>query len=107
VPEDPGAPNIRVKLPGACAAGPGGDAGAEFRFSGSELAGIGELKILVNSPGDDWLGGSAGGGTASGGTGRADGSGVAGPGDLNIRVNSPGPSRLAGAGGSGCWAGAC
>jgi len=106
IPEEPGPPNIRVKLPGACGAGFGGDTGAEFKFSGSELAGIGALKNLVNSPGDEWLAGSAGGG-ASGGAGRGGGSGLAGPGELKIRVNSPGSSRLAGAGGSGCGAGAC
>jgi len=107
VPEDPGAPNIRVKPPGLCGAGSGGDTGVEFRLSGSELAGIGALKNLVNSPGDEWLGGSADGGAMLGGADRGDGSGLTGPGELNIRVNSPAPSRLAGTCGSCCGAGAC
>jgi hypothetical protein len=95
MPEDPGAPNILVKLPGSRGAGSGGATGAEFSFSASGLVGMGDLKNLVNSPGEE-LGGGAG-----------DGSGFAAPGEWNIRVNSPGSSLLAGTVGPGCGAGAC
>ena len=61
MPEDPGAPNIRVKVPGSRGAGSGGDTGAEFNLSASGLAGIGDLKNFVNSLGDELEGGAGGG----------------------------------------------
>jgi hypothetical protein len=64
MPDDPGAPNIRVKVPGSRGAGSGAGTGAELKLSASGVAGIGALKNLVKSPGDALLDGGAGAGLA-------------------------------------------
>jgi hypothetical protein len=123
MPEVPGAPNIRVKVPGSRGAGSGGDTFPELKFSSSRVTGIWELKKLVKLPSDDVFlscragGGGAGGAglalfragsniwvkvPAGGGAGSEKGSGFAGAGERNCRVNSPGSSRFCGGVKSGC-----